>query len=714
MHTQHNWNRVLFTAALTLLGLSTCTTAQIQNWSLASPVGAVPAPRAGHAMVYDPTHGRMVMFGGGTSSGVVNDVWEFDVGTKTWTNVTPSSGPYPAPRNGHAMAYDPVRDKVVMHGGSTAPFAHPGETWEWDTVTRSWTYMPAGTIGPGTGLLGSVMAFDPNRNQVIMFGGRNYFDNGGSSTYAWNGTSWIDITPPNSPAPRAYHMMATDTARSKVVLFGGWQGNLLQDIWEWDGGTWTEIPTAVKPLERHLSGMSYDSERGSVVLFGGWNGYAPNYPWNDTWTWNGLTWTLQQPCDVPSPRNSVAMAYDPVSKRHVMFGGGGSSGLTNETWLYGTGLGSFPCGDSIAPATTASSTTPNAEGWNQTDVAVQLQASDGEDGTGVQELTFSATGANPVSPTTVSGAAASFTVTAEGETVISFYARDNAGNVETTQTLTVRIDRTPPTFTCDSPGGFWHASNVDLPCSANDSVSGLDNAANGSFNLITSVAPNNETTNATTDSRAVCDQAGNCQTAGPIGGIMIDRKAPQISVISPTAGSYLLNQAVLVNYSCTDGGSGVATCAGTTANGNPLDTSSAGSKVFSVSSSDAAGNTASSSVVDYVVAFAVEALYDQAQAHKSGSTVPIKLRIVDANGLNVSDLAIVLHAVSVVQVSTQATGDVADAGNSNPDFDFRFDANLDGYIFNLKTSRFQTGGYLLNFTVGNLPMVYSVGFHIRQ
>jgi len=46
---------------------------------------------------------------------------------------------------------------------------------------------------------------------------------------------------------------------------------------------------------------------------------------------------------------------------------------------------------------------------------------------------------------------------------------------------------------------------------------------------------------------------------------------------------------------------------------------------------------------------------------------------------------------------------IDDAGNANPDSDFRFDPTLGtsgGYIFNLKTTGLTTGTYNLYFTAG--------------
>ncbi len=145
-----------------------------------------------------------------------------------------------------------------------------------------------------------------------------------------------------------------------------------------------------------------------------------------------------------------------------------------------------------------------------------------------------------------------------------------------------------------------------------------------------------------------------------------------------------------------------------------LDTASVGAKVITVNASDNAGNNAAPLVVNYTVGYAIQVLFDQTKAHKSGSTVPIKLRLIDANGSNMSSSSIVLHAVSVVQVSSQASTILDDTGNSNPDFDFRFDSELGGYIFNLKTTGYGTGTYLLSYTAGADPYLHSVGFQVRQ
>ena len=106
-------------------------------------------------------------------------------------------------------------------------------------------------------------------------------------------------------------------------------------------------------------------------------------------------------------------------------------------------------------------------------------------------------------------------------------------------------------------------------------------------------------------------------------------------------------------------------------------------------------------------------LYDSSMAKKSGSAYPIKIQLCDANGDNMSSPSIVVHAVGVTRTSTNAPMVLDDTGNANPDFDFRYDASLNGYIFNLSTKGYSTGTYNLNFTAGADPATHSATFGVK-
>jgi hypothetical protein len=140
--------------------------------------------------------------------------------------------------------------------------------------------------------------------------------------------------------------------------------------------------------------------------------------------------------------------------------------------------------DNLPPTTTAiSSPSPNSYGWNNTNVTVTLNATDNPGGSGVKQIQFSLSRAENTSLQTVAGNTASVTISAEGITVLTYFATDNAGNQETAKMLTVRIDQTPPVITgLPAPGCTIWPPNHKLvqvaTVTATDALSGL---APGSF-----------------------------------------------------------------------------------------------------------------------------------------------------------------------------------------------------------------------------------------
>jgi RHS repeat-associated protein/uncharacterized repeat protein (TIGR01451 family) len=190
--------------------------------------------------------------------------------------------------------------------------------------------------------------------------------------------------------------------------------------------------------------------------------------------------------------------------------------------------------DRVPPTTAAVLSPPaNAAGWHKGDVVVLLSAADNTGGRGVRDLTFDASGAQTLAPATVAGSTAFLTVSAEGVTSVSYFATDNAGNVEAVNTLRVHIDRTAPSVSCGQPEEAWHTSDVFVPCSGSDGLSGLVEGDDISFTLGTSVPAGAETSNAVTETREVCDRAGNCTTAGSVQSIRVDKTDGAATVRHP-------------------------------------------------------------------------------------------------------------------------------------------------------------------------------------
>jgi pimeloyl-ACP methyl ester carboxylesterase len=131
------------------------------------------------------------------------------------------------------------------------------------------------------------------------------------------------------------------------------------------------------------------------------------------------------------------------------------------------------------PPVTVATPSPeaNENGWNNDDVEVTLTATPGP-GRSVASIQFSLAGAQTAPVTSQAGDAAHVTVTEEGETTITYFARDDAGGEEAPHELTIRLDRTPPYVTAalspEPNAQGWNHSDVTVTFSATDALSGRD------------------------------------------------------------------------------------------------------------------------------------------------------------------------------------------------------------------------------------------------
>ncbi|MBI3891014.1 MAG: PKD domain-containing protein [Candidatus Wallbacteria bacterium] len=297
-----------------------------------------------------------MLFGGETGSGGIplNDTWEWD-GTN-WTQkqadtISPAAN-QPSQRYLHRMAYDAARGRVVLFGGTTANSARLlNDTWEWDGT--SWTQKQADTISPAANQPSQrgahALAYDTARQRVVLFGG--YPGDGYlNDTWEWDGTTWARKQPntgspgSNQPSQRLHHGLVNDIARSRLVLFGGSDsGGRLNDTWEWDGTSWTQkqpntsTPGLNQPGQRRMHALAYDSARTRTVLFAG-NVSATGTALNDTWEYDGTNWTQKTPNGqptAPSARISGRLIYDEARRKSVLFGGSRSDGtFLGDTWEW--------------------------------------------------------------------------------------------------------------------------------------------------------------------------------------------------------------------------------------------------------------------------------------------------------------------------------------------------------------------------------------------
>ena len=233
----------------------------------------------------------------------------------------------PVARRSMAMAYDSVRGVTVMFGGDPVETPYLGDTWEWDG--KAWAQVS--NMGPAARSVAG-MVFAADEKAGVLFGGKpaGGFANPFGDTWRWDGTAWTELLN-SGPMARSGHGMAFDSNRNKVVLFGGLSGSggPLGDTWEFDGTAWTEQMVEMGPSGRSGVSMAYDDLGKRVVLFGGVDVNANAY--GDTWTWDGQKW-VQIAEFGPAARFDATMSGWQGSL--VLMGGTASNSATPflDTW----------------------------------------------------------------------------------------------------------------------------------------------------------------------------------------------------------------------------------------------------------------------------------------------------------------------------------------------------------------------------------------------
>jgi hypothetical protein len=338
-------------AAIVFGGIYTLPVFAQPNWTQALPVTS-PSLRVYSAMAYDPVHQQTVLFGGcstppngyvcSTTAGSETWIWD----GANWTNATPAVSP--SSRRSHVMAWDAIRQKIVLVGGiDTASDFPVSDTWTWDGSV--WSQL--NTIGSPVFSNPSYLAFlprlSPSPNQLVLLIHGNYLNGQWIPPQTWYLDSVSNVWTKQSVAHTTFNLdgggLTYDPLRENLVLdstdmlvAGGArvENTYLNGIISPD---WVVQNPAHRPPPTWNPASVWAGNINSVMRFGGIVlGGSGNY--SDTWEWDGDDWIELAPATVPPARRGAAMAYDEAHRQVVMFGGytdNISPGIQlADTWLF--------------------------------------------------------------------------------------------------------------------------------------------------------------------------------------------------------------------------------------------------------------------------------------------------------------------------------------------------------------------------------------------
>src|SRR5439155_70085 len=133
-----------------------------------------PPARTHHTAILDRTSNRLITFGGANEDGAqTNDVWSLTLGTlPIWTPITPATpGGAPAARRDAASIFDPVRNRMILFGGwrSSGSITDQflSDTWQLALgETPDWSPLSSASPPPGRTL--HALAYDELRDRVLV------------------------------------------------------------------------------------------------------------------------------------------------------------------------------------------------------------------------------------------------------------------------------------------------------------------------------------------------------------------------------------------------------------------------------------------------------------------------------------------------------------------------------------------------------------------
>jgi hypothetical protein len=232
-------------------------------------------------MVYCNQTNEIILYGGFG----LTDTWSFDSVTQTWSQVVTATNP--GIHHSLALAYDPQENVVILFGGFNESGRVTDDTWKFDCDTREWS-----ELSPSTTPLaryGHVMVYDESINLIVLTAGNTATQGHQDDTWTYNvsANTWTQLTPTGSPDRLKWPSMTYDSVNQKCILFGGQIGDYAVDrTWIYDAqlNTWTRKYPDDAPTDRINTGLAFDSMSNITILFGGMTVGGIQY--DDTWTYS--------------------------------------------------------------------------------------------------------------------------------------------------------------------------------------------------------------------------------------------------------------------------------------------------------------------------------------------------------------------------------------------------------------------------------------------
>ncbi len=247
----------------------------------------------------------------------------------------PFGPPAPQARIDGTAVYDPQGRRLYVFGGRAG--TRRNDLWAYAFDRAAWVALrPEGAAPPARD--GHTMVFDSARRRLIVFGGQaaSFFND--VWAYEIEADRWTRLRG-SGPAPniRYGHSAIADPRRDRMVISHGFTDEgRFDDTWAFDfaADRWTDISPARRPLRRCLHRAAYDPTRDRMLLYGGCASGAGPCPLDDLWSFDLAANTWTQLAGGPPGREFYGVGFDAEMDRMVIFGGRRHSARRGDVWMF--------------------------------------------------------------------------------------------------------------------------------------------------------------------------------------------------------------------------------------------------------------------------------------------------------------------------------------------------------------------------------------------
>ena len=298
------------------------------RWTALAAVQEAPGAREGHGAMYDPSARRMLVFGGHYDNGArgyLNDLWALSLGDTIQWSELPVSGSIPGARSAFGTIHDPVRQRMLVHGGINADSGiEPDDLWALSLADPPvWTRITTEDTLRGRSY--PVDIYDPIEDRLLACGGGSY-----PQTSALNLSApvhWDAILPTRpipTPSNRSGHDVVYDTRRERFLVMGGQWSPADSAMWSFAPGLtrpWQAIRGRALPIVDVFANppqhVLYDSLGDRVLACTGKQVWVS--PATGPWDWKELG--PPAPAEARDIDNGAGIALDSRRNRLIVSGG---------------------------------------------------------------------------------------------------------------------------------------------------------------------------------------------------------------------------------------------------------------------------------------------------------------------------------------------------------------------------------------------------------